>query len=89
MTSFFLGFVSASALDWFLALGRRPSWTLRCLWWRYGILLYFVSSSLSLSDNVSLAFLTIVPIAFEHYLCASVVDIGVVGLRIWFILMLM
>ncbi len=42
-----------------------------------------LSLSLSLSDNsVSLSFFTIVPMALEYCGCASIVDMGVVGLRI-------
>ncbi len=47
------------------------------------------SLSLSLFDNVSLTFLTIVPMDLGHCLCASFVDMGVVGLRMRFILMSM
>ncbi len=45
--------------------------------------------SLSLPDSVSLAFFMIVSMALVHCLCASVVGMDVVGVRIWLILMFM
>ena len=45
--------------------------------------------SLSLLASDALGFLVIVPMALEHCFCASVIDIGVVGLRICRILIFM
>jgi len=43
---------------------------------------------MNLSDTEVIAFRAVSPKTLEHCFCGSVVEIGVVGLKIWFILVL-